>query len=98
MLVLEGQAVRLVFVGILALGFVVLDHGAAAAGIAGDAVHGHGKIGRNEPGLDQRPQRRDAALRPASGIGDAPRLRNPIRLAARHLGKAIGPALGNPVR
>ena len=98
MLVLEGQPVGQEFRRVVALRLIILDHLAAAAGIAGDAVHGDRKAGRDEPGLDQRTQRRDRPLRPAAGIGDQLRAGDRLRLLSVHLRKAVGPALGDAMR
>ena len=98
MFVLQRQAIGQEFGRILALADIVLDHRAAAAGIAGNAVDGDRKIGGQQAGGDQRTNRRDRALRPAAGIGDVLRVGDLLRLILVHFCKAIFPALGHAMR
>ena len=73
-------------------GPVVGDHGLAAAGIAGNAGIGDGKVVRHQAGGDERPEGGDQAERPAAGIGDETGLGDAPGLLAVHLGKAVDPA------
>ena len=95
---LEGEAIGEEFGGVLALRLIVLDHGAAAARIAGYAVHAHGQVGGKQPRLDQRAQRGDRTLRPAAGIGDTASRANGIGLVLVHFGEAIDPAFRHAMR
>ncbi len=97
-LVLEGEGVELELVGLVALGLVILDHGAAAARIAGDAVDGDREVGRQQARLDQRAKGCDGTLRPAAGIAHPSGIGDGLGLAPVHLGEAIGPAVGHAMR
>jgi len=72
-----------------------LDHRLAAAGIARDPGQRDGRIRRDHPGIDQRPQGRDGTGGPAAGVGDAGGAADRVALALRQFGKAIGPVRGD---
>ncbi len=92
-LVLEAEAIELEGVGRIAGSLIVLDHRAATARIARDAINGQRDVGRQQAGFDGGAKRRDGALRPAAGVGDAHGRGDGGGLIFVHLGKAIGPAV-----
>ena len=89
MLVLEAEAVELE--GRRGAVFETRDHRLAAAGIAAHRVDGDGIVGRQQAGIDQRPQQRDRAGRIAAGIGDLLARSDLVGLVRRQFRKAIGP-------
>ena len=95
MLVFETECVKLE--GWAAVPVMRLDQRSAAAGIAADRADRDRVIGRDEPGLDERPQQTDGAGRVTAGIGDFARPRDLSGLIGRHFRKAIGPFRMDPV-
>src|SRR5215472_10134412 len=95
MLVFETECVKLE--GWTAVPVMRLDQRSAAAGIAADRADRDRVIGRDEPGLDERPQQTDGAGRVTAGIGDFARPRDLSGLIGRHFRKAIGPFRMDPV-
>ena len=89
MLVLQLQAIELKRRATAPL--MILDHRAAATGIAADCVDGDRVVGRNDPGIHQRADQANGTGGIATGIGDLARRSNAIGLARQHLGEAIGP-------
>ena len=89
--VLVRQAERVELEGGAALALVGFDHGATAAGVAGDGVDRDRMVVRDDAVGDQRPQERDRTGRIAAGIADALGFRDARGLAAVELGEAVDP-------
>ena len=89
-LVLEAEPVKLE--GRRGAGLIGLDHALAAAGIARDGVDGDRMVRRDQPGIDERAQQRDAAGRVAARIRDAVGIGDLLGMAGLEFGEAIDPA------
>ena len=96
MLVLEAEAIQ--FEGRRAAILETRDHRLAAARIAAHRVDGDGIVRRQQAGIDQRPQQRNAAGRIAAGIGDFSRGPDLVGLVRREFRKAVSPVGGDPKR
>ena len=96
MLVLEAEAIQ--FEGRRAAILKTRDHRLAAARIAAHRVDGDGIVRRQQAGIDQRPQQRNAAGRIAAGIGDFSGGPDLVGLVRREFGKAVSPVGGDPKR
>ena len=80
------------------MGFVVLDHLAAAARIARHGIVGDGIVRRHDAGIDERADAGDQPLRVTAGIGDAGRRGDAGGVGPGEFRHAIGPALGGAKR
>ncbi len=89
MLVLQAQRVQLERRG--AAGLVVLDHRAAAAGVAAHRRQRQRRVRREQAGVDQRTHQGDGAGGVAAGVAHPLRASNGFLLAWRELGKPEHP-------